>query len=139
MKYVEKEIHGKIREVGRHPNGGGLVEKTAHVEKTVYVGLGALVLDQALVVGEVRLLHRSKVCGSAIVKGNVKISGNAEVCANAIVQDNAQIHGYSKIGGNAKVNGDSKISGFVVIAGETTIGWGAEISSACREVKIGIH
>ena len=50
-----------------HPNGGGLVAKTAHVDKNVYIGLNAMVCDNA------------KVYGHAKVGRNTKVFGNEEV------------------------------------------------------------
>ena len=39
----------------RHPNGGGWVEDTAHVDPTAYVGRKAVVKGQAVVMGHARV------------------------------------------------------------------------------------
>jgi hypothetical protein len=49
-----------------HPNGGGLVEDTAHVAETAYVGEHAVVSGNAMVYGN------AKVCGERVLD-NVKV------------------------------------------------------------------
>ncbi len=46
----------------RHPNGGGWVQDTAHVDDTAYVG------PDAQVSGSARVYGSARVCGSAWVK-----------------------------------------------------------------------
>ena len=125
----------------RHPNGGGFVADTAHVDGTVYVGLdakvygyaevydnakvssnakvygNAKVFGNAIVCGDAKVYGNAKVCGDALVYGNAdvfgtaKVYGNAEVYGNAHVYDNAQVYGYAEVYDNAKVSGNADVFG----------------------------
>ena len=53
----------------RHPNGGGWVQDTASVAKTVFVGEGAWVYGNAWVYGD------AVVCGDAVVYGDAEVYG----------------------------------------------------------------
>ena len=52
----------------RHPNGGGWVQDTAHVDDTAYVGPKARVYDSAWVSGSARVYGSTRVYGSAWVE-----------------------------------------------------------------------
>ena len=61
----------------RHPNGGGLVQDTAHVEASAFVGPNAQVAGDAQVTGNARVAGDAQVAGNAQVYGNAQVAGNA--------------------------------------------------------------
>ena len=79
----------------RHPNGGGLVQDTAHVEASAFVGPNAQVAGDAQVTGD------AQVAGNAQVSGNVWVYGDARVFGNVRVFGNAQVSGDAQVFGNA--------------------------------------
>jgi len=74
-----------------HPNGGGLVEDTAHVDATAYVG------PNAKVYGNARVCGNAQVYGDARVYGDAHVSGKAHVLGNALVYGNACVRGYAHV------------------------------------------
>ncbi len=92
-----------------HPNGGGFVAATAHVDESVYVGPDARVLDYATVTGNAVITDYATVCGSATVSGNAIVSGHAVVAENATVQDNAIVSDSAGVMGNATVSGNGRV------------------------------
>ena len=75
----------------RHPNGGGWVQDTAHVDDTAYVGPDAGVSGSALVSGT------AWVSGSAWVYGSARVSGTARVCGTAHVSGTARVSGTAQV------------------------------------------
>lgn len=69
----------------RHPNGGGLVQNTAHVDPTAYIGPDAQVFGNAQVFGT------AQVYGTARVFGNARVYGTAWVFGNARVSDSRHV------------------------------------------------
>jgi len=74
-----------------HPNGGGLVEDTAHVDATAYVGPNAHVRGSAQVYGRAQVCGNARVYGDSFVGGDAHVFGNARVCGNAHVSWNATV------------------------------------------------
>lgn len=95
----------KTTKFEKHPNGGGMVAKTAHVEASAFVDEGCMVLDTAKVLGNARLEGFVTICANAIVKDNAIVSGYS------IVRDNAIIGGYARIRDQALVQ-DAEVTGF---------------------------
>jgi hypothetical protein len=75
----------------QHPNGGGWVADTAHVDATAYVGPDAKVSGTARVYGSARVSGSAQVHGSAVVTGSALVSGTAQVHGSAQVHDSAMV------------------------------------------------
>lgn len=105
-------LYGKLRTGEFHDKGGGFVEDTATVPKTVKVGPMCKVIDTAQVLGG-ELKGQVIVCNQAIVQGASLISGHAVIRDNAVV-NSSQINDYSVIKDNAVVT-NSIISGNSVV------------------------
>ncbi len=86
-----------------HPNGGGFVAATAHVDATAYVAPGAAVLNAA------------QVTDNARIEGKAVIKDNAKVMENAVVSDFARITGGSVVKGKARVNKQALLNGGAII------------------------
>lgn len=93
-----------------HPNGGGFVARTAHVDASVYVGPNAAVIMNARVTGGARIE------GNAYVGGAAQVSGNARIGGNAVIYGSAQVSGNAYVGGNAVVTGEATVSGNARVA-----------------------
>ena len=110
--------HGPV-EVKRHmnPDGteGGWVTVTAEVDSTCYIGIDAMVYDNARVYGYARVYDK------ALVSGNAQVSGNALVTGNARIFDNARVFGNAQIYGNARVFGDAQVAGFAQVFGNAWV------------------
>lgn len=104
-----------------HINGGGLIEDTASVESSVYVGPDAIVCDRAWVSGNARVYESAQVSGSAWVKDDARVSGEARVGDKARIADNAQIYGDAQVFGNAWIFGNIFIKEGII---ETRELWG---------------
>jgi acyl-[acyl carrier protein]--UDP-N-acetylglucosamine O-acyltransferase len=120
----------------RHPNGGGWVENTAHVDPTACVGPEAVVFDRAHVLDfaavegsaavydDACVSDRAVISGESCIFGRAHIYGSARICdltavsGNAQVGDRAYIHEYAEISGNAQVGGDVRIGGNMNITGD---------------------
>lgn len=89
----------------QHPNGGGWVADTAHVDRSCYVGPQAMVFGNAQVVGNVSLHDCAKVYGYAYMGENCVAHNFAEITGRSLVSGNAVIAGSALIGGNAIVTG----------------------------------
>jgi hypothetical protein len=88
-----------------HPNGGGLVADTAHVDDSAYIGVNAQVY------GDVHVYGNAYVFGKAHVFGNAHVYDNAQVFSDAHVYGNAHVYGDVHVYGNAHVSGDARVSG----------------------------
>jgi carbonic anhydrase/acetyltransferase-like protein (isoleucine patch superfamily) len=102
-----KEQEEKVAPVGFHfhPSGGGLVEDTASVDLSAYVGKDARVSDYAQVHGYARVYDNAQVHGYARVHDYVQVYDSAQVC------DNAQVHGYARVYDSARVHGYAQVYG----------------------------
>ena len=87
----------------RHPNGGGWVQDTAHVDDTAYVGPDAQVSGSARVYGSARVSGSAWVSGSARVYGNAEVYGTARVSGSAWVSGSARVYGSARVCGSAWV------------------------------------
>ena len=76
-----------------HSNGGGLIEDSAHVEVSSYIGENAQVCGDARVFGDAQVFDNAQVCGDARVSGNAWVFGDAQVCGDARVSGNAWVSG----------------------------------------------
>jgi tetrahydrodipicolinate N-succinyltransferase len=99
----------------RHPNGGGWVQDTAHVDDTAYVG------PDAQVSGSARVYGSARVCGSAWVSGSARVFGNAQVYGNAQVFGDAEVFGAARVSGNAQVFGDAEVFGAAQVFGAARV------------------
>ena len=107
--------HKNFDDFTPHPNGGGLVEKTANVAGTAYIGPDALVYDNALVYEFARIYDNAQVYEFAGICGYVRVFGDARVYGDA------EVYEYAQIGGNAQVCGDSTVYGYAcLITGKIT-------------------
>ena len=71
----------------KHPNGGGWVADTAHVDDTAYVADTAKVYGNAQVFENAYVADTAKVSGKAVVSGYAHVFGNVHVSGSAIVED----------------------------------------------------
>ncbi len=127
LKIAIEEFGGKPEDWVQHPNGGGWVAKTAHVDETAYVGPGAIVAEQAKVFHWAQILSRARVYGEAIVMNEARVFGESQVCGNAGVYDKAvianrarvfgYIRGYAWVSGNAEICQGVRIHTKIVIRG----------------------
>ncbi len=93
----------------QHPNGGGWVADTAHVDDTVFVGPNAEVHGNAKVYNSARVLDNAKVYGRALIYGNVVIKNHAKVYGTTIIEGSVQICNdivFSSI----KISGEGRIT-----------------------------
>jgi len=88
-----------------HPNGGGFVARSAHVDTTAYVAKNAMVLDAAKVTG------RAQVHGHAVIRQSARVGDDAVVSGYARVGDRAQLGGHAHVGGYAKLSGKARVGG----------------------------
>lgn len=118
---------GDTQQGSYHPNGGGFVAATAHVDDTVYVGKNARVLGSATVSGNARIDGYATVTGNANVSGNAVIIGHAVVAESAQVKDNAIIGDYAGVMGRSVISDNARVieSGLVYdnykVSGNATV------------------
>lgn len=93
----------------RHSNGGGLVQNTATVETSAFVGANARVYERARVTGNARITENARVFGNAIVTDDAVVGGNATVSGAAMVYDHGQVVGKAKVAGTTVVRGSRRI------------------------------
>jgi carbonic anhydrase/acetyltransferase-like protein (isoleucine patch superfamily) len=82
----------------RHPNGGGIVAKTAKVSNDSFVGSDAVVYDSAIVMNQ------------SSIEGNARIHGNAFVANGAKIKNDVEIFGSAEVNAPIVIFGNSKIS-----------------------------
>lgn len=110
-----------------HPNGGGFVASTAHVDDTVYVGKNAKVMGYATVTGNAVIDDYAVITGNATVSGNAVVIGHAVVAENATVKDNAIVGDYAGVMGRSVVSDNARVieSGLVYdnykVSGNATV------------------
>ena len=73
---VTRNINGKIVKGRIHSNGGGFVANTATVSDDVFLGLDSMVIDDAVVIGRVKIYGRATINGS---RGGSAISGRCRI------------------------------------------------------------
>ena len=95
----------------QHPNGGGWVADTAHVDETAYVGPNARVYGNA----QVRGYAQVKDC--AAVRGWAQVSGWAKLIGRARVTSYAEISGDALVSGNAVINNTARVSNNACVYG----------------------
>lgn len=112
----------------RHPNGGGLVAMSAHVDDTVYLAADAMVFGHAKVTDNVRITGRAKISGklyrpnvSTLIEGNASICGNVEITCCVLVSGNAEIRGNVKLLGGVQVTHHAVIDGNVELSGDVLV------------------
>ena len=87
------------------------------------------IYDDAIVMGDARIMHNAKILDDAIITDNAKIYGQAiiydtcYVCDNAkvfgnchcfcdaVIKDNARIHGKAKVHVNAMIRNNAEVCG----------------------------
>lgn len=104
-----------------HPNGGGLVEDTAVVGVSAFVGREAKVLEQALVSDKATICDRAEVRGKAWVGKGAAVLNNAWVGGNAIVTGDARVFDNAKVCGNARVEGSARVYGKAKVFGSAIV------------------
>jgi NDP-sugar pyrophosphorylase family protein len=72
-------------EAYEHPNGGGIVAKTAKVAPGAYIGKG------------VRVYENAKVDGTCSLTGNVSVHGNAIVSQGSVLEDDVEVTGSAHL------------------------------------------
>lgn len=87
------------RDWAPHCNGGGWVQKTAHVAATAFVGPFAIVSGDARVLDVARILDEASVTDMAFIAGEAVVDGMASVGGHAKVFGNARISGEAQVGG----------------------------------------
>jgi carbonic anhydrase/acetyltransferase-like protein (isoleucine patch superfamily) len=97
-----------------HRNGGGLVESSAEVAATAYVGPDARVLGNSKVLGNARI-EDFAVIRDATVMDEAVVGGHALVFEESIISDRAKVRDYAVVKGRTKVSGDAKILEHAVI------------------------
>jgi len=105
----------------RHPNGGGLVQDTATVDETAYVGPRASVFGTASLLKRARVDDDADIYGNATVTDDAEIYDRGDVYGDAEVSGNAKVYDDGNVGGNARVKGDAHIHGISRIYGNQII------------------
>lgn len=95
----------------QHPNGGGWVADTAHVDDSVYVGPRAWVYENARLFFDARITGESRVFGSCLVSDGARVSGRAQVFGSCWVSGGAKVSGKAQVFGNAWVYGKARVFG----------------------------
>lgn len=101
----------------RHPNGGGWVADTAHVEKSAYIGANAVVFNAARVLSHARIVGNAMVYGEAVVRDNAYISEQARVCEQAVVGGSSHMEGWSRAYGTCEISGRTFMRGHATVMG----------------------
>ena len=126
-----------------HPNGGGLVQTTARVEESVYVGPHARVAGTAELTGHVRVEDYALVAGAARLSENVRVSQHAVVAEGAVlkgevhVTESARVAHYATGQENAEIGGQARVGGRSLVGGRAYVGEQAEISGRAQVVDEG--
>ena len=126
-----------------NPDGspGGLVENTATVASTAYIGPNAKVLGTSQVLNNAKVLDYAVIANNARIRNNAVVSGYAVVRNNGVVQDNALVTDHAIVENNAQVQasavveqyarlGDSAIIRGQAIARGDSYLWGSGSTAA---------
>jgi len=130
-------------EYAPHPNGGGLVQSTASVDASVYVGPQARVSGMAVLQDNVRIEDNAIVGGTAHLSGKARVSEQAVVLDGAIVKDEAHIKGQARVSGQptiegqAEVSGKSRVSGEALVSGEAVVTEQGRVSDRAQLLEQG--
>ncbi len=110
-----------------HPNGGGFVAASAHVDPTAYVAPDAMVLDRAQVTGHARIEDHAvvaddaRVSDEAIVGGYATVRHQAQVIQAARVGDLATVENGVKLSGHARVLEGIRVHGPGAVGGDALV------------------
>lgn len=102
----------------RHPNGGGWVSSTAHVDPTAFVSRASLVFENAQVRDKARLTGPVMVHDRAIVCGDAQIKNRAIIREDAVIEGKAIVQGAAVVGGRVRIGGTVRIGGEMDLQGE---------------------
>ena len=111
----------------QHPNGGGWVAESAHVDPECYVGPHAVVYGNARVTEKVIINDFAKVYDNARVYGSAKVYGDAQVYEAAQVYDNARVCGNAKVYENAVVVNNALVYDHAEVYGSAIVRNNAEV------------
>ena len=118
-----------------NPDGkqGGLVEDTATVAATAFLGPNTQVRGHAQVLDNAALYDYVQVSDTVVitdnaylsnrvqVSGDVKVSGSAVLSDNVRVSGNVEISGFTKVGGHAELGGNVKVLGSAIVCGDAKL------------------
>ncbi len=107
------------RDGAPHRNGGGWVEKTAHVDTSAYVGPNAQVLEHAQVLNNARIEDQAVVSGKAVVKDKAKISQQALVTGGSVIGGQARVGDEAAIY-DGTIDEDAAVGALTTITGRKT-------------------
>lgn len=93
------------RQYRPHPNGGGLVELTAFVAPTVFVGPNARVEELAIVLGQAEIRDNAVVGGHALVADRCIIGKKSRVGGRAVLREHVWMRHSARVDGNAVLIG----------------------------------
>ena len=105
----------------KHPNGGGFVADSAKVDDTAFVGLGALVLGRAKVLGSARVEDYAVVRDEATVQDRAVVRGHATIGGRAVVKDDARVGNYAWLQENAVIADHGKVLEHGVVGGRDSL------------------
>lgn len=86
-----------------HPNGGGIVAKTATVSEDSMVGPDAQVGGHAMVIDNCKILDEVKVFGNAYICNKVTLEGKVEASGSAEIKNDLVLFGEAKVSVPPKV------------------------------------
>lgn len=97
---------------------GGYIESESNLshKSDCWVYDGAMVYDDAHILGDARIFDQAKVYGHAIVCDEAWVYGQAEVFGHASVGDMVRILGCAKVHGSIRVYGEAWIFDSTVIS-----------------------
>lgn len=95
----------------------------------------AWVMEDAVVMGQARLMDNSVVSGGAVVKGNAVLFDNSYVGGGAVVSGNARLSDDSTVDGFARISGSALVSGSAYVLDDAEVSGRAEVG--CRAVVRG--
>ncbi len=123
-----------------HPNGGGLVAITAHVEPSVYLAKGVEVFGHAKLTGNVRVSGRVRISGdyfpcgmSTLIEDDVTISGEVVIEGFVLLRDRVSVRDRAQLRGavramhsvvvcqNARLSGDITLRDKVFVGGDACL------------------
>lgn len=95
----------------------------------------AWVMEDAVVMGQARLMDNSVVSGGAVIKGNAVLFDNSYVGGGAVVSGNARLSDDSTVDGFARISGSALVSGSAYVLDDAEVSGRAEVG--CRAVVRG--
>ncbi len=103
----------------KHLNGGGLVDDSAEVDASVFVGPKAAIKNCAIVKGNVKLTGENVIKDFTVVDGSE--GGEIVLSDSAWVQDTAMVSGKVELSGSALVKDQARVNGKVKISGVSNV------------------